>query len=140
MRRFKERSNWTLRSDDASFQWESFLNVAEECCGRSEEEWLRTGVGRAYYACFLVARDYERSANDDDRPKEAHKEWWFFQENCGRVGKQIYSLAARMKRTRGKADYEQKSLNWAKELERSIADSKTIIELVIGLGLKKGKA
>jgi hypothetical protein len=87
-----------LSSDEEAFQWERFLNIAEECREHSEEEWLRTGVGRAYYACFLIARDYEQAKNPDDRPKQAHQEWYFFSEKCGRVGRQIFSLANRLKR------------------------------------------
>jgi len=34
-----------------------FLMVAQAALEESSEEWLRTAVGRAYYALFLEARD-----------------------------------------------------------------------------------
>jgi uncharacterized protein (UPF0332 family) len=34
-----------------------FLNMAQELGQTSEEERLRTAIGRAYYAVFLVARE-----------------------------------------------------------------------------------
>ena len=140
MNAFKERSNWILSSDENEFQWERFLEVAEACKERREEEWLRTGVGRAYYACFLVARDYEEEFNDDRRPQLSHpKVWDFFSSKCGRVGKQIYVLGDRLKRERHNADYSRNSKKWNSVLEKCIDDSKEVITLVDGLRQKKAQ-
>ncbi len=38
-----------------SFAWDQFLSIAEELAQRTEEAYLRTAIGRAYYYTLHLA-------------------------------------------------------------------------------------
>ncbi len=46
----------SLPPSSQSFDPEGFLNLARQLGGQSDEASLRTAVGRAYYAVFLIAK------------------------------------------------------------------------------------
>lgn len=62
-----------------SFDWKSYIHLAEELVKRQEESCLRSSISRAYYGVFRIARNkkgYEMYKKSDIHSKviNAYKE------------------------------------------------------------------
>ncbi len=91
-----------------------------------KEGWIRTGVGRSYYAAFLVARrtlelEYLTTSEVHKRVVELLKE----------IDSQSANMLMTLRDLRNQADYDiGKEFN-EKELEYSVVLSKNIIKRII---------
>lgn len=85
-----------------------FLNIARELGQTSEEERLRTAIGRAYYAVFLVAREKLGVTTR----KQVHQ--MVIEELRRKPGtRAIGDQLDRLRRLRTEADYDLRSTsNW----------------------------
>ncbi|MGI8854687.1 MAG: hypothetical protein ACR2JW_02965 [Thermomicrobiales bacterium] len=97
------------------FAWEDFLTLANDIKGRSEEQYKRTAISRAYYAAYCSARDWyvnEWGAIPKDPNKSrqgSHEAVWDAYQSPRHAGDKRYSkIGARgdsLKRLRVWADY-----------------------------------
>lgn len=96
-----------------SFNWSEYLGLAQQLAGKAQisatqESRLRSAISRAYYAAFLLARNYLRDEESISIPeKQSHK---FvieqFKNSSEEVRKKIGKNLARLRFNRNKADYD----------------------------------
>ena len=90
------------------FNWTLYLELAKELIYDSEqtllkEASLRTGISRAYYGVFCVARNYLESVPK----KEVHKfVIEYYESSSNRTMNQIGADLDRLRKARNGADYE----------------------------------
>jgi uncharacterized protein (UPF0332 family) len=81
----------------------AFLQVAQELAAAGEERRLRTAVGRAYYAIFLLARE-RTGAYPTDRNHSAHS--LVLAAVSSRKGFRVANELNQLKKLRITADYQ----------------------------------
>ncbi len=99
-----------------SFDWSQYLNLAKELTGQStipanQEAKLRDAISRAYYAAFILARNYLRDHEGISIPKtsDAHRYVWEqFQLNPDPQRQLIANNLKRLRAYRRQADYVDK--------------------------------
>ena len=99
-----------------------FLQLAERLVERGEDEaWYRTSVSRAYYACFLKAREALRSRGlpFTGGPEDHRLVAKYLREALGRGA--AYKLG-RLRMMRNEADYDV-----GKAVDRSAAEKAVFI-------------
>ncbi len=95
-----------------SFNWSEYLGLAQQLAGKAQisatqESRLRSAISRAYYAAFILARNYLRDEESISIPeKQSHK---FvieqFKNSSEKVRQTIGKNLARLRFSRNKADY-----------------------------------
>ena len=95
-----------------SFNWSEYLGLAQQLAGKAQisatqESRLRSAISRAYYAAFILARNYLRDEESISIPeKQSHK---FvieqFKNSSEKVRQAIGKNLARLRFSRNKADY-----------------------------------
>ena len=103
------------------FDWSGFLSVAEDLVGQSQlpdcqkpEALLRSAISRAYYAAFIVLRNYlrdvERNPNITNSFADLLRVHTIVRQELERSPKKTHWWAAdlmrRMRTLRNKADYD----------------------------------
>jgi uncharacterized protein (UPF0332 family) len=85
-----------------------FLNLADTLVMGSEEAEWRTGMSRAYYAAFHVARALLRQCGFQvPNGEQAHGYIWLRLANCGHPDVQVAASDLKdLRRTRNLADYD----------------------------------
>jgi len=93
------------------FNWTLYLELAKELIYNSEqtslkEASLRTGISRAYYGVFCIARNYLERAVSVPK-KEVHKfVIEYYESSSNRTMNQIGADLDRLRKARNGADYE----------------------------------
>ena len=87
------------------FDWQEFLELAQNLAGRSgEEAALRTAISRAYYATFHSGRTQLAKAGlEIDRSGRAHQQ---VRDELGRQSGPLQQELVRLHRWRKQADYD----------------------------------
>ncbi len=105
------------------FEWTAYLDLAKALGQQPDEASQRSSVSRAYYACFCSARN--RLIKEGCTIPEtggAHQIVWdLFQERPERKQRQIAQIGRRLKRSRGRVDYN----NAVPDLSSLVADALT---------------
>ncbi len=99
-----------------SFDWSQYLNLAKELTGQStipanQEAKLRDAISRAYYAAFILARNYLRDHEGISIPKTSDAQryvWEQFQLNPDPQRQLIANNLKRLRAYRRQADYVDK--------------------------------
>ena len=90
------------------FKGKQFIKVAEEIEKNYKgEPYLRTAVGRYYYACFLTGRSYyEHKTHKRLGKKDAHERLInYFQGSRNPIEKKLGNKLKNMRNYRNNADY-----------------------------------
>lgn len=92
-----------------SFGFEKLLEVAEELARRSEEQYLRTAVGRAYYYIFHLARQrLKENRFPLIKGADSHRQVWEkFSGSPDSRCRLLGETGSVLKEKRVMADYEQ---------------------------------
>ena len=111
------------------FDWKRNLTVAKEISIKSDEEYYRAAISRAYYASFGMARHYLEIKNFpyDNRDGSIHSRVWKSYSLLPN-GKEIFVSGDRLKRLRITADYESKINNPKGKSKQSIRYAEEIIQ------------
>jgi uncharacterized protein (UPF0332 family) len=93
------------------FDWNQYLNLANELAQRSDEASLRSAVSRAYYGTLCLSRNYliakgELDKNKISKEKDSHMVVWGLFSNKGKTRNGVYQNAQRLKFKRTQSDYE----------------------------------
>ena len=113
------------------FDWIKFWNVGEHLRVFSKkEEYQRSAVGRYYYACFLLCRDYYENVLDEELDKsEAHQNLIdFFKDSDNHIENEISRHLKILRFIRNKADYSREFYFY--NVRRSRKKSKIIFSLL----------
>lgn len=105
------------------FAWSDFLDLAAELGTRTGDEAAeRTAIGRSYYAAFCTARQVLRSRGERlPGGGRAHVAvWGRFSATPDVVHRRIADRGRRLRRRRGRADYEDTYPDLTVETEDSI--------------------
>lgn len=94
-------------SRETTFDPREFLALAARIADRDDEAALRTAVGRAYYALFLIAREYGHVGGRHDVHARV------LEEVRQRKGRQTADQLKMLKQLRVVADYQLLPLNKA---------------------------
>lgn len=136
----------------AEFNWGDFLSLAQEIeTGRLaaaspdlQQAAIRTAINRSYYAAFHKAKDYAENKTGETFSRGGvhelvvgfYRQNWkpylddSYRSNCG----VIRDILIRMKRARGKADYNCKSvLDKTVSMTKAITDARLVIEEITKL-------
>lgn len=92
----------------AKFDWKKFSNVGDHLVKFSnDEEYQRSAVGRYYYACFGLTKDYYESTHHVTIPtKESHNTLIKkLEDSCYDKENELGSLLKDLRRYRNSADY-----------------------------------
>ena len=92
----------------ATFDWKKFFNVGNHLAEFSDdEEYQRSAVGRYYYACFGLTKDYYESTHHVTIPtKESHNTLIKkLEDSCYDKENELGSLLKDLRRYRNSADY-----------------------------------
>lgn len=96
-----------------TFDWSQYLNLAREIIGQTTtpadgEARLRSAISRAYYAAFMVARNYLRDRENHSIPETADVHRYVieqFEQSSDPVRKAIGIKLKQLRRDRNQADY-----------------------------------
>ena len=90
-----------------NFNWNDYLDLAEELKERNESEAaLRSAISRAYYAVFCQVRDNLKEEGVQLPEREIHRFVWNYYKNKGRSFTAIYINGDGLRNNRNTADYE----------------------------------
>lgn len=111
-----------------SFNWSSYLALAKELAGRSDEAAKRSAVSRAYYYAFHVANNHLKANNIAvDRNLGTHERVWrVYIESSTLECRKIGSDGNRLRVSRRDADYKPDQQMKSDAVERSILEAETI--------------
>lgn len=92
----------------SKFDWKKFCNVGSHLADFSDdEEYQRSAVGRFYYACFGLTKDYYENAHHITiSSKESHRILIKnLEDSCYEEENELGSLLKDLRRYRNSADY-----------------------------------
>lgn len=112
------------------FDWAQYLVLAEELVLRKDEEAaLRSAVSRAYYAAFCKARNRLRQEGVHiPKTGKAHTVVWNrYREAAEERRRYIGMTGDRLRRSRNKADYDDKFPRLATVVEDTTSKAKRLL-------------
>jgi len=91
------------------FDWNEFLNLAEDLATRNDEASKRTAISRAYYAVFhsALARATQRSGQPPQNVPVHGWCWGKYQSTNDMACHELGNKGSRLKRRRTLADYKE---------------------------------
>lgn len=96
-----------------SFNWLQYLGLAQQLAGKAQisttqESRLRSAISRAYYAAFILARNYLRDEESISIPERQSHKFVIeqFKNSSEEVRQKIGKNLARLRFSRNKADYD----------------------------------
>jgi len=115
-----------------SFNWSSYLHLAQELGGRADEAARRSAISRAYYYAFHVANDHLKANRVRlDLERSVHERVWRVyikssNPQCVKIGTDGY----RLKVARRDADYIPDRHPTNSLVQRSLLEAGTIVAAV----------
>lgn len=123
-----------------SFNWTEYLNLARSLVGQStaspsEEAKKRCAISRAYYAALLIARTHLASQSPPVIPTYRDNIHKFvpdeLQKTHNRNAQKAAAELRRMRKDRGKADYDDAVQNLSTIASISIRRAESVIRLLV---------
>jgi len=112
-----------------SFNWLQYLGLAQQLAGKAQisatqESRLRSAISRAYYAAFILARNYLRDEESISIPERQSHKFVIeqFKNSSEEVRQTIGKNLARLRFSRNKADYND-------NFERLPEETKAMLKL-----------
>src|SRR5579864_3812479 len=118
-------------SSAPQFDWQKFLDVAQQLRTQSTEQALRSAISRAYYAAFGKAQ--EHLVSKGIRPPatgEAHRFVWQRFLDSRRECRELGVVGDRLFRKRKQADYDTASRDFVKDAEQAVLDAERFLTLL----------
>lgn len=109
-----------------SFDWKEFIRLAEELINRSDEASLRSGISRAYYGVFCIARN-KKGFKNSTHPN-VHKQ--VIMEYCNSYNpteKYIGEVLDKLRKERNDADYNEDKVINSQLAQRILLKAKDIL-------------
>lgn len=101
-----------------SFNWSEYLGLAQQLAGKAQisatqESRLRSAISRAYYAAFILARNYLRDRSGLTIPRQEGHKYVIdqFKNAPNPTSKKIGESLKRLRFNRNKADYDDSVVN-----------------------------
>lgn len=113
------------------FDWTKYQVLAEELGRRtSDEASLRSAISRAYYAAFCKARNHLLQEGEQiPKTGRAHKIVWDkYRKADQRRQKSIGTTGDRLRRQRGKADYDDTFPDLLSILQSTTTSARQLLE------------
>ena len=114
-----------------SFDWLSYIKLAEELLRKSDESYLRSAISRAYYGVFCIARD--SSGYKGYIRSDVH--WKVIDEYIGSRDKderKIGWLLSILRKQRNIADYDGEALI-DKDIAQKMVNTAKVILRIMGI-------
>lgn len=96
-----------------SFNWSEYLGLAQQLAGKAQisatqESRLRSAISRAYYAAFILARNYLRDEESISIPRQEGHKYVIdqFNNDADPTRRGIGESLKRLRYNRNKADYD----------------------------------
>jgi uncharacterized protein (UPF0332 family) len=112
------------------FDWYQYFVLAEAIAQRSEEEYLRSSISRAYYAAFNLSLNMLQEQNRVriEKSRNTHQDVInTLQSSDNEAEKNTGNRLFRLRQYRNNADYTLKFNNLSKKTQESIVLAKRII-------------
>jgi uncharacterized protein (UPF0332 family) len=112
------------------FDWYQYFVLAEAIAQRSEEEYLRSSISRAYYAAFNLSRTMlqEQDRVRIEKSRNIHQDVInTLQSSDDEAEKNTGNRLLRLRQYRNNADYTPQFNNLSKKAEESIVLARRII-------------
>lgn len=110
-----------------SFDWKEFYGVGEHLMEFSNKEaYQRSAVGRYYYACFGVARNYYKTTQHKEVPSHNSHNFLinYFNNSPFNEEQEIGKKLQKIRKYRNKSDYgdkfDQMNLNKSKNISHDL--------------------
>jgi uncharacterized protein (UPF0332 family) len=117
--------------------WVDFIRLAEELVRVEEEASRRSGISRAYYGVFNLARRWLEARGTKIEDRRAHGQVWLaFNRAAGaapdsrRKWQEIGDLGGAMRRLRNQADYADHVSGLERLAVESVDSAKQILALL----------
>ena len=112
-----------------SFEWETYIALAQELSDRPEEACLRSAVSRAYYAVFCMARNakglqHYAAGNLHRKVIEAYR------NSTIRKEQEVGWLLDKLRRSKNHADYREDPPVTKAIADRAVQTSKAILSRI----------
>jgi uncharacterized protein (UPF0332 family) len=114
-----------------SFNWLSYIKLAEELLKKSDESYLRSAISRAYYGVFCIARG--RKSNRRYSGADAH--WQVINEYMGSRDKnerKMGWLLGILRKQRNIADYDSEA-SIDRDTAQNMVDTAKVILRIMGI-------
>ena len=112
-----------------SFNWNDYVDLAEDLLNRTEESCFRSSISRAYYGVFCTVRNikgYNNYAGPDVHWKVINE----YKSSRDKKEQNIGRILDKLRKARNDADYnEVKTIN-KKLAERIVISAKDILILI----------
>ena len=112
-----------------SFDWTKFISLAEELIKQkhADEASWRSGISRAYYGVFCIARNKKGLKNyyKANVHKNVIKQ---YQDSYNRDEKYIGTILDKLRKERNKADYDEKEKIDSELAQRVILKAKEVLK------------
>ena len=120
------------------FNWKDFLDIADSFSQNNlGEAYNRTGISRAYYAAYNIAKNYAtkehllKKQDVSGKPLKSHEGVWMGLKSSQNTQIRLAGISgASLKATRVDADYNSEAFVSSSRLEDACSQAKTIIELI----------
>jgi len=110
-----------------SFDWKDFIRLSEELIKRSDEASLRSGISRAYYGVFCIARN-KQGLKHYKKP-DVHREVIArYMNSKNNQEQEIGQLLDKLRRERNDADYDEDKVINSQLAQRVLLRAKNILE------------
>ena len=119
-----------------SFDWSTYLEVAQELASGGTEAKRRSSISRAYYSAFCTAREWlaeHDSAFHPPKTGDSHKAIWDrFNEGPERQKLQVAKEGSKLKFSRTEADYNGKyaGCNDDRTAQAELLRARTVLKLL----------
>ncbi|PMQ01055.1 MAG: hypothetical protein CBR30_07750 [Dictyoglomus sp. NZ13-RE01] len=110
-----------------SFDWKEYIRVAKELINKGGEAYLRSGISRAYYGVFCIARN--RTEYRSYTSSDVHKkviDYYMRSQNSDekRIGRTLDTI----RRYRNDADYNSDKEIKYEDAQRVLIKAKEILD------------
>lgn len=115
------------------FEWRQFLRVAKDLASApdADEATRRTAIGRAYYACFNLARLYLVAANRMPplQRRDVHEYvWQQFSSSLNALELKVGQTGFRLRSYRNRADYDRMFPNLARDIDNMMGQAEQLVD------------
>jgi len=112
-----------------SFDWIDYVKLAESLINQDNEADLRSGISRAYYGAFCIARDLTKSKYKNCKGQGVHQKVSQYYKSSGNAVERFIGITLdQLRKNRNDADYDGDKTIDSKSSKRALLKSKGILK------------